>query len=183
MSLSGILGAAPWSCLWVIPYLGLSIGCSPNHSITPEPTAEEPARLASAIAMADPPRANQLIRGFHRLEEGSWRWTEAKFAASLGTPPGASRSGAWLVLKFSLPPILLQHFKTVTLSSELDHTPLAPETYDASGPHEYRRDVPAPLLKHDAAQVEFSLDHFLAAGTVEARELGLIVTSVALEPK
>lgn len=167
----------------MLAFLILLPGCTPNHSITQEPTIEEAERPATTITMGNLNTAGQLIRGFHRLEQGEWRWTKAAFAVSLGTPPGARNSGAWVVLKFSLSPILLQHFKSVTLSSALDSSPLAPETYYQPGPQEYRREAPAGLLQNDAVLLEFSLDHFLAAGATEARELGLVVTSLGLEPK
>jgi hypothetical protein len=170
-------------CFSALPLLSLVIGCTPNHSIALESTIEEPSRPASLIEMRDLPTAQQLTRGFYDLEEGSWRWTMGKFAVSVGTPPAASRFGAWVVLKFNLPEVVLRHSKAITLSAAIDHTPLSTETYDQAGPHEYRQEAPAHLLQKDAVFVEFSLDHYWAAGTIEARELGLIVSSVALEPK
>jgi hypothetical protein len=158
-------------------------GCRPNHSITPEPTVEEPPRLAAVINVIDPKMAPQLIRGFYPVEEGSWRWTKGKFAVSLARPPGAGRNGAWVILKFQLPGVLLQKLKSVTVSAELDHTPLAPETFDQAGPQEYRREVPAHLLQKESVLVEFSLDRYLPAGMIESRELGLSVSSIALESR
>jgi hypothetical protein len=158
-------------------------GCKPNHSITLEETIEEPTRPAALIQMHDAQTAQQLIRGFNNLEEGSWRWTMGKFAASVGTPPTAERFGAWVVLKFILPEVVLKHFTSVTLSAEVDGTPLYAQTYVQPGPHEYRHEAPARLLQKNAVLLEFSLDHYLPAGLLEARELGLVVSSVALEPK
>jgi hypothetical protein len=160
-----------------------STGCRPNHSISLEPTMEEPPRWSAVINMLDPKMTPQLIRGFYGVEEGSWRWTMSKFAVSLGTPPGAGRNGGRIIMKFQLPEVLVQRLKTVTVSAELEHTPLAPETYDQAGTQEYRRDVRAPLLQKDSVLLEFSLDRYLPAGMIEPRELGLTVSSIALEPK
>lgn len=105
------------------------------------------------------------------------------FAVLLGTPPGASHNGAWVMMKFSVPEALMQRYKAVTLSAEVDHVALAPETYVRAGAYEYRRDAPAALFEKDQVQVQFSLDKYLAAGVIEPRELGLVVSMVALEPK
>jgi hypothetical protein len=49
--------------------------------------------------------------------------------------------------------------------------------------HRFVADVPPATLGAEAVLIDFSLDRYLAAGTVDNRELGIIVTSVALEPK
>jgi hypothetical protein len=160
-----------------------SAACKPNHSVTLEPTIEEPDRPLAVLDMRDPKAARQLVRGFHRVEENSWRWTMGHFAVSLGTPPGASHNGASVVMKFSIPDALIERYKTITLSAQLDDKQLSPETYTRSGACEYRRDAPAALLEKDPVQVQFALDKYLAAGAIETRELGLVVASIALEPK
>jgi hypothetical protein len=43
--------------------------------------------------------------------------------------------------------------------------------------------VPAEALTGDSVPIEFSTDKALPPGTVEKRELALIVTSVGLVPK
>ena len=45
------------------------------------------------------------------------------------------------------------------------------------------RQAPAGLLQKDSVLLEFSLNKYLPAGLIESRELGLIVSSIALEPK
>ena len=60
---------------------------------------------------------------------------------------------------------------------------LAPETYSKDGLCTYSRDVPATVLATGTVKIDFALDHFLAAGEIETRELGIIFRRVALEPK
>jgi hypothetical protein len=43
--------------------------------------------------------------------------------------------------------------------------------------------VPASALSSDAVSAEFALDKFLPPGTVDQRELGVVVTSIGFEAK
>ena len=158
------------------------IACKPNRSITLEATIEEPPRLSSSVEMGDARTTGQLIAGFHRVEENSWRWTAGHFAVRLGLPPGASHNGVWVVMKFNVPEVLLERYQAITLSAQLNHLALASETYTRSGSYEYRHEAFVPP-QIDSVEVDFSLDKYLASGVVEARELGLVVSSIALEPK
>ena len=86
-------------------------------------------------------------------------------------------------MKFNLPDVALKKLKSMTLSVTVGAVKLTPETFTTSGEHEYRREVPASVLHKDAVDIAFSLDHYLAPTATQNRELGIVVTSVELEPK
>ena len=142
---------------------------------------EGSGQLASTINIADPRTTIQLVRGFHDLENSAWRWTMGKFAVSLrppATPPGKSTN---LVLKFSIPATVLAKHKSIVISATVSGVPLDSATFASEGEQEYRRKVPANALQDDMVPVEFSLDKFFAAGTLDLRELGIVVSVIGLE--
>jgi hypothetical protein len=71
----------------------------------------------------------------------------------------------------------------VRLSATVNGTPIDGENYSKTGDYVYRKDVPASALQPEAVAVEFALDKFLAAGQVEGRELGVIVSVIGLEAR
>ncbi len=144
---------------------------------------DEPAGLATMLQAADPRAATQLVRGFHAVESGAWRWTEKSFAVTLHPPAGASVKGATLVLKFVFPEVALQKLGPVTLSARVGTQQLSPETIDSAGDKSYSRDVPASVLKDDAVTVEFTLDKAIPPGGADIRELGVIMNMVGFEAK
>src|SRR5580704_5444815 len=147
-----------------------------NRKIRVEQTEEDSATLASVIHMSDTRAAPQLLKGFYGIEEKSWRWTMGQFAVALRPPRNAALNGATLHFKFTLPEAVLAKVKTVSLSASVNGTALSPETYTQAGEFDYSRDIDGKLLASDAVNVEFKLDKFLPAGTVETRELGVIAT-------
>lgn len=144
---------------------------------------DEPAGLATMLQAADPRSATQLVRGFHDVESGAWRWTQKSFAVTLHPPAGASVKGATLVLKFVYPEVSLQKLGPITLTAKVGNEQLAPETVDSAGDKTYSRDVPASALKDDAVTVEFTLDKAIPPGTQDIRELGVIMNMVGFEAK
>jgi hypothetical protein len=157
-------------------------GCHSKDRVHVE-TDEGPPRMAAMITMADEKSSPQLLEGFYGLEDKSWRWTAGHFSVLLSTPPLASRDGAVLKVQLSIPKPLIDRVKTTTLTAEIAGTKLSPESYTQTGSFSFVRDVPAKLLQDDSVHVDFSLDRFLPSGTVDGRELGLVVTSVGFEPQ
>jgi hypothetical protein len=134
----------------------------------------------SVLRLEESRADTQLLSGFHELEQGAWRWTMRSFAVALQPPPDAARSGARLALRFILPDSVMSRRKTVTLSASVAQTVLPPETYTKAGDYTYARDVPSAAFLRPPVKVVFRLDHFLEAGEVDPRELGLVVSSVGL---
>lgn len=135
------------------------------------------------LTMADEKSSAQLLEGFYGLEDKSWRWTAGHFSVLLSTPLLGSRDGAVLKVQLSMPKPLIDRVKTTTLTAEVGGTKLSPESFTQAGSFVFVRDIPAKLLQDDSVRVDFSLDRFLPAGTVDGRELGLVVTSVGFEPQ
>ncbi|MDQ6675832.1 MAG: hypothetical protein M3Z09_00885 [Acidobacteriota bacterium] len=161
----------------------LAVSACKNKDRVRVQTEEEPARLASMLAMSDPRANAQLITGWYPLEQNAWRWTAGHFSVVLRPPIGSEQSGATLKLKLNVPQPVIDKMKSTTLTATVSGTALPPETYTKSGDYEFVREVPAALLKGDSVKVDFALDKYLAAGAVEGRELGVIATAVGFEHK
>ncbi|MGD0201842.1 MAG: hypothetical protein ABSD27_13915 [Bryobacteraceae bacterium] len=172
------LGAAAVSALLI-----WSAGACKRRPPQVETVEDENQPALSVVPVAHPRAAPQLLNGFHQVEENSWRWTMGRFAVAVQPPPGSSERGARLELRFSLPDSVVSRRGPVTLSAWVEGTALPPQTYAQAGEHTYARDVPPEALRLAPARVSFALDKFLRAGEIEARELGLVVTSVGLAPK
>lgn len=143
----------------------------------------EQPELSSLVSAGDPAHSVQFVQGFYDIEQGSWRWSRGKFSITLQAPGGAAQKGATLELKFVLPGAVLTKTGPIAMSASLDGNALPPEKFDKEGPQIFRRDIPAALFRGPSVNIEFSLDKFLAAGTVEERELGVIVQTAALMAK
>jgi hypothetical protein len=163
--------------------LACTAGCKRRDKIVVQPTEEEGQALASVVRVADPRMAPQLISGFHDVEQNSWRWTKSKFTVALRPPAGAATKGAKLELKFSLPDAVFTKVGAVTLSAKIGTTELPAMKFPKPGECTYSAEVPATLLNADSVKVEFILDKFLAAGTAEQRELGVVVSTAGFEAK
>ncbi|MCC6858067.1 MAG: hypothetical protein IT158_05890 [Bryobacterales bacterium] len=159
-------------------------GCKRKERIPVQETIEEPdTSLVSTLNVADPRASQQLLKGWHEVEQNAWRWTMSKFSVLLKPPRTAAEKGATLELKLAVPDAVTSKVKSVTLSAKVNDTALAPETFSQAGEYTYSRDVPAKVLAGETVEVSFTLDKFLPPGAADARELGVIVTTVGLEPK
>ncbi|MBK5291864.1 MAG: hypothetical protein JJE04_09345 [Acidobacteriia bacterium] len=145
-----------------------------------ETVEEDNTQLASVIQANDAKASLQLLKGFYEIEQGAWRWTKGQFSVTLKTPPQAGVKGAMLELALTVPEPVLQRTQTTTISAVVNGAALEPETFSKPGQYIYKRPVPASALQAEAVTIDFSLDKFLAAGVVEERELGVIVSSAGL---
>jgi len=158
-------------------------GCRRQERERLEVTEEEPPPLASVVHVADPAAAAQLLKGFHALEQGSWRWTAGSFAVALRPPARASERGARLTVRLSIPDVVMERLKTLTLKATVDGTALSPETYSKPGDHVYTREIPPGVFTGKPVVADFALDKTFAPGGGDERELGIIVTTIGLEAK
>jgi hypothetical protein len=145
-------------------------------------TDEGAPRMATMVAMSNKQAAAQLVDGFYNLEDNSWRWTAGHFSVVLRPPAGAAQNGAVLKVQLNVPQAVLDRVKATALTATIKGTAFAPESYTQSGSFTFSRDVPAKLLGDEPVKVDFALDKFLAAGSVEGRELGIVVTAIGFEP-
>jgi hypothetical protein len=159
------------------------LGCKREPKTVKVVTTESEApALASTVRTSEASQEPQLLNGFYGIEANSWRWTGKEFSVLLRTPPGAAQSGGALSVALTVPEVALRA-GPLTLSASVEGSPLPPETYSKSGQYELKRDVPASALSKDAVRIQFSLDKSIPPAGAERRELGVIVTSVGLQPK
>jgi hypothetical protein len=157
--------------------------CKRRDPVRLQETDEGPIVLSSTVHMSDPKTAIQLLKGFHTVEQNAWRWTMGKFSVTLKPPVGASQKGAALSVKFTLPDAVVSNVKTTTLTASVGGQELGSKTYNAAGDYTFTADVPASAFTSDAVTVDFALSNFLQAGTFDGRELGIVASTIALEPK
>jgi hypothetical protein len=141
---------------------------------------EDDGQLVSVINVADPRGSVQLTRGFHGLENQSWRWTMKSFTATLRPPPGSAQKGASLQLKFTIPDVMFNRVGPMTVDARINGIDLGPQTFSNAGDYTYSRDIPATTLASDAVAIDFAVDKGLPPGDPDPRELAVIVTSVGL---
>jgi hypothetical protein len=162
--------------------VALSTACK-ERKVGSRAADEEPPRMASVLSMGDPKAEPQLVTGFYGVENGAWRWVGKQFAVNLLPPFGSAQKGGKLTVKLTVPPVVIEKNKSVSLSATVGNAPLAPETYTTPGDYVFVRDVPASALIGDAVRVDFVLDKAMPPAPPDIRELGLIVLSVGLESK
>ncbi len=167
----------------LLPALILTTGGCKRKRRQPAASDEPVTGLASVLNTADPRVAPQLVRGFHTIEGNAWRWTAGEFAAVLKPPAGAAQKGATLVFRFAIPDTVIRQLNSVKLSANVNGAQLAPETYSTTGEQTYTRDVPASALQKDTATVEFTLDKYMKPSGAEKRDLGVVASMIALQPK
>lgn len=172
-----------FGCLLLAALALAPMGCKQAKKVQVQQTVEEAPRMASLVRMGDPKVEAQLVNGFYGIEGNAWRWSARQFTVVLRPPFGASQRGGRLVLNLTVPPVVIEKLKNVSLTASIDGSPLPPESYTQAGPYTYKRDVPGNLLTADSVKVEFQLDKSLPPTGTDQRELGVVVNSVALEAK
>ena len=174
-----LLGAVLWA----------PVGCHKKEKPAPEAAAATAApaeagpRIATTVHTGDPKSAPQLVSGFYDIENGAWRWTGKQFTVDLGVPFDAARKGATLTVDLTLPDVVIDKSKSVTLAASVDGNVLPPETYSKAGEFTFERDVPAALLGGEKVRVTFTLDKTIQAGGGDLRDLGLVAASIGLKGK
>jgi len=159
------------------------LSCKRAKTVHVEQTEEEGPRLASVVHLSDPKIEPQLVNGFYGIEGNAWRWTAKTFVVVLRVPAGANQRGATLDLAFTVPNVVVEKLKTVTLSAVADGHPVPPETYSQDGQFDYKRDIAPGSLPNNSVRIEFQLDKAMPPANGDLRELGVIVRSIGLEAK
>jgi hypothetical protein len=167
-----------WSCSVLLVTLALApLGCKRKQA------GKEAPAMASTIHMGDPKIATQLVSGFYGIEQNAWRWTGRRFSLVLRPPLGASQKGATLRLRLTVPPVIVEKLKTVSLAATIGGSALAPETYTQAGDYTYTREVAPALLAGGSVRVDFQLDKSMPPSDADLRDLGVVVLSAGLELK
>ncbi len=137
---------------------------------------------SSGVSMADPAQAAQLLKGFYGIEGQTSRWTAQNFSVLLKAPPGSDRNGAELTLKLYIPDLQIRNLGAMTLRSNVGGYELPSRTFQQPNEYTYSAHVPAEALRSSFAAVNFRLNKSALGLNGEARELGVVVTSISLEP-
>ena len=175
--------ALRWCCSVLLVSLAFApLGCKRKQAVV-QPAGQEAPRTASTIHMGDPQMAPQLIGGFYGIEQNAWRWTGRRFSLALRPPFGAAQKGATLQLRLTVPPVIVEKLKTVSLSATINGSALPPETYTQAGDYTYTREVAPALLAGESVRVDFQLDKSMPPSGADQRDLGLVVLSAGLELK
>jgi len=172
----------PMTAILVATLAFVPLACNRHKRVIVQ-TEEEGPILATIVHVADPRAAAQLLSGFYGVEQNSWRWTAGKFSVVLRPPRTAAAKGATLQLKFTVPEVVIAKLKAISLAASVNAIPLSPESYTLPGEFTYTRDVAANVLAGESAKVDFSLDKTMPPSGSDERELGVVVSSVGLEPK
>ena len=86
-------------------------------------------------------------------------------------------------VKLTVPPVVIEKEKSVTLTASVAKSALPPETYGKPGDYTFQRDVPATLLAGDPVRLDFELDKTMPPSDADSRELGIVVLTIGLESK
>ena len=139
-------------------------------------------RVLSSVNMGDLGYAPQLLNGFYSVESGTWRWTAKNFSVLLKVPPGSAQNGAELVFKLYLSDSQLHRLGAMTLRADVAGRALPSRVFAQSSIYTYSAPVPAEALQQDFVVVNFRLDKAAVNINGDARELGVVATSVSLDP-
>jgi hypothetical protein len=157
-------------------------GCSSNEPqlVHPIEESEEEAVLLSTLDVADPRAVDQLVEGFHQLENGAWRWTERKFSVVVKSP-GSSGEAPTAVFRLTVPEVVTQRLGPVTLTAQANGASLGSATYDEPGDYVFLKELPAESSGQEMVRLDFELDKALPAGDPDYRELAVIAHSIGLK--
>ncbi|MGH9661973.1 MAG: hypothetical protein ACRD96_25725, partial [Bryobacteraceae bacterium] len=123
--------------------------------------------------LADPWCQLELVRGWHEMEEGSWRWTERDFSVRLSA---RFHADAMLRFRFVLPEqAIAGNNLGLILSATVNGHRLQASQFSSAGEWIYEQFVPRALLRDESALIEFTLNHAIAPTRTDQRELGVIV--------
>ena len=136
--------------------------------------------LSSVINVADPKITSQLLWGFEDLSGHLWRWTARKFTVALQRPVGSEESGARLHLRFFVPDDEIRALRRIKLTAQIAAYRLRSMRIDKGGSYEYVADVPKGALIADILSVSFTLSKAMPPSERDARELGVVVSSIQL---
>jgi len=137
---------------------------------------------SSSIPMNDPAVEKQLIAGFYGIEASSWRWTAKRFSAVLRMPTTERSRDLAIRLSLFIPEIQIQRLGPMTLHAEISGRKLPGQTFSHAGPYKYIAQLSDSDPPRALECIDFSLDKATPPTAVEARELGVVVTAVEIEP-
>lgn len=145
----------------------------------------EPDSAEIQTPMNDP-RFNTRLTGFYPPESGGFRWTQRVFSASFDLSNFSQTrdaGGPELRVRLEVPDNVIRQLGPVTLRTRTGGAWLKPETFSAPGDYLFRRSLADSWLTGETFQVDFILDKALQGSGSDARELGLVVRGISIEPE
>lgn len=163
----------------------VSLACPANEPGIPleeEFGDELPIELLSSVNVADPRAEEQLVRGFHGLEQRAWRWTEQEFVVLMQPPPAVAGAGYTLDARLTIPGVAIERLGPIAVSAEVGGVDLGPEVFSEAEENVlYTREIPPGAIQGgEPVEVVFRLDKGFAAGAIDSRELGIVALSFRL---
>ena len=158
-------------------------GCPSNEPQLAIPIEEESdVVVLSTVNVADPRAEDQLLEGFHGVEQRAWRWVAKQFSVALQPPAVDGEQLVSLDLKFTVPDVVIDTVGAITLNAKVNGHDLGSETYTEPGQHFlFTREIPAGVLTGQTARADFEVDEAMGPGEQDTRELAVIVSSIALK--
>jgi hypothetical protein len=159
----------------------VAASCKLRDKVREEPTDEEAPVLLSSVSMGDPAAAVQLLRGFYDIEHGAWRWTASKFSLVLKSPAGAREAGGSLIASFTVPEAVIKHVRATKLTATVNGSISGSKEIAAPGDQNFTLDLPGSAFQEDSVTIDFALSKFAEAGSLDARELGVIIHMITVK--
>ena len=158
-------------------------GCPSNEPQLATPIEEQSEVVVlSTVNVADPRAEDQLLDGFHGVEQRAWRWVARRFSVALQPPPAEDSQLVSLDLKLTVPDVVIETVGAITLNAKVNGHDMGSETYAEAGQHFlFTREIPAGVLTDQTARVDFEVDKAMGPGEQDTRELAVIVSSIALK--
>jgi hypothetical protein len=151
--------------------------------IEPNSARESGRQEVQGKVLTGDPRFAKQLEGFNQIEPGGWRWTTREFAVTLHAPDGSQEAGARLALQLFIPESSIQKLGAIKLTARLGDRVVGSETYSVAGDHTFTRNLEPGWLKVGANRVAFTLDKSIRPSAADGRELGVVVSSAALEAR
>lgn len=149
----------------------VNVGCL-SDSNPVDSAADERIFLFLRSRVRYPDLHVRLLRGWHQLEEGNWRWTEKEFSfevlLSRTAPPRE------FALAFVLPEMLFRPSAPVCVSCEVNGHPIGASNYSSPGSHTFRGNF--RHVTTDRAAIRFRVEHDFRPPADDTRDLGVVIS-------
>jgi hypothetical protein len=135
---------------------------------------------ASRVTTGDPQCDGQLT-GFHQIEQEGWRWSSKEFTAKLGMPARRTAAGLKLVTVVYVPDSVIRRLGPITLTASLGGEVIGRQVFRRAGSHRLTARLDASKLDPRLNTFRFALDKSVEPSPEDKRQLGVIVSSIAIE--
>jgi hypothetical protein len=121
------------------------------------------------------------LTGFHQIEQEGWRWSAKEFTARLGMPARRTAGGLKLVTVVYVPDSVIRRLGPITLTASLGGKVIGRQVFRRAGSHRLTARLDASKLDPRLNTFRFALDKSVEPSPEDKRQLGVIVSSIAIE--